>query len=423
LEQTRVYSKGEWRVGAGGLEALRFWLGTSRYAHNEVLDDGGVDIVGTRFTNREREARLEAQHMPVRTALGELRGAVGLHWHAKTTAGFGVDEPVDGILDPAARQRMLGAFIFEELQVTNRLRFQGAARLEGTRSNGTAVDDPANPPDRFERSFRARSGSVGLLYDLPFGVVARLTGQITERAPDIAELYSKGVHEATETFELGNPNLRTERARTLELGFKKATGPFRFDASVFRTSYQGFIFKNYTGVQCGDTLASCGVDPELDQIVYAQRDATFTGAELSAQLDVAPLWRGVWGIDGQYDIVRATFADGTNVPRITPQRLGAGVYYRDANWYARVGVLHAFDQKRVSIIDVKDTPTDGYTLLNANLAYTFKLPSTVAATQMTIGLKGENLLNEEVRNHLSYKKDEVLQPGRTIKLYGTIRLN
>jgi iron complex outermembrane receptor protein len=42
---------------------------------------------------------------------------------------------------------------------------------------------------------------------------------------------------------------------------------------------------------------------------------------------------------------------------------------------------------------------------------------------MTIGLRGENLLDEEVRNHVSFKKDEVLQPGRTIRLYGVVRYN
>lgn len=424
LEQTKIYSKGEWRIDAFGIEAMRFWLGTSRYAHNEIIEDAGVDIIGTRFTNREREARLEAQHKPIRTALGELRGAAGFHWGTKTTRGFGVDEPVDGILDPAARSRMLAGFLFEELQVTRKLRLQAAGRLETTQSSGTAVDDPVNPPALFERSFTAKSGSVGMLYELPFGVVARLTGQVTERAPDIAELYSKGLHEATTTFELGNPNLKIERAQTLELGFKKATGPFRFDVSAFRTQYRGFIFKNFTGVLCGDTLASCGVDPELDQIVYAQRDATFRGAELAAQLDIAPLWRGVWGIDGQYDVVRATFEDGTNVPRVTPQRVGLGVYYRDANWYARLGVLQALKQDRVAVIDAKDTPTSGYTLLNADLAYSFKLPSSAGvATNMTIGIKGENLLDEEVRNHVSVKKDEVLQPGRTVRVYGSIKFN
>ena len=58
--------------------------------------------------------------------------------------------------------------------------------------------------------------------------------------------------------------------------------------------------------------------------------------------------RGFWGIDGQYDIVRATFADGSNVPRIPPVRIGAGVFWRDANWLMRVNLLHAFTQNDIA---------------------------------------------------------------------------
>ena len=71
-----------------------------------------------------------------------------------------------------------------------------------------------------------------------------------------------------------------------------------------------------------------------------------------------------------------------------------------------------------------ETPTDGYTLLNADLAYTFKLSGQGSVIpEMTIGLKGENLLDDDVRNHVSFLKDEVLQPGRTIRLYGIVKLN
>ncbi|MFX6218446.1 hypothetical protein ABTF55_21855, partial [Acinetobacter baumannii] len=77
---------------------------------------------------------------------------------------------------------------------------------------------------------------------------------------------------------------------------------------------------------------------ELNQAIYSQKDATFRGAEFQFQYDVLPLWAGQFGVEGQYDVVRATFTDGTNVPRIPPQRLGGGVYYRDANWLARVNL-------------------------------------------------------------------------------------
>jgi len=33
------------------------------------------------------------------------------------------------------------------------------------------------------------------------------------------------------------------------------------------------------------------------------------------------------------------------------------------------------------------------------------------------------VLDDDIRNHVSFKKDEVLQPGRTIRLYGSVKLN
>jgi iron complex outermembrane receptor protein len=135
------------------------------------------------------------------------------------------------------------------------------------------------------------------------------------------------------------------------------------------------------------------------------------------------MYHGVWGIDGQYDVVRARFEDARdgNVPRIPPHRAGLGIYYRDDSWYARTGVLHAFDQERIG---ENETPTKGYTLWSADLAYTYKLDrSAGATTETTIGLKGENLLDDDVRNHVSFKKDEVLQPGRSVRLYGVVKFN
>lgn len=429
LMQEKMHSKGEWRVRDFGIEAIRYWFGATRYAHDEVIFDAldQADIIGTRFTNREVEGRLEVQHLPVATGVGELRGAAGVQLGRKRVAGFGVDEPVDGLLDPAARQRVTAGFVFEELHISKQLRLQAAGRIEQNTAEGTGVEDVTIPssPTRLERTFHPTSGSIGMLYELPLGVVARLSGQYTQRAPDVAELYSKGPHEATGTFELGNPNLAVEKARTIELGFKRAKGDLRFDTSVYHTTYDGFIFKNFTGVLCGEKLVSCGVDTELEQIVYGQRDATFYGAEIAAQLDVAPLWRGVWGIEGQYDFVRAQFSDGVNVPRIPPHRVGGGLFYRDPTWFARVAALHAFRQDAISTIDPKDTPTNGYTLLNAELAYSLKQSDVGGplTSQWTVGIKGENLLDDDVRNHVSVKKDEVLQPGRTIRLFGSFKFN
>ena len=427
MEQTRLQSRGEWRPGGGGIEAIRYWFGHTRYGHSEISfnSDEGMDELGSRFTNKETEGRLEVQHMPIGTMLGELRGAVGVQMGRRAMEGRSFEG--DSLLD-LAKTRSAAVFIFEELQMTRQLRLQGALRYEHNNVTGTGLDttDPTAPfAVGADRTFRPVSASAGFLYDLPAGVVLRATAQLTQRAPDAAELFSKGLHEATRTFEIGNPFLGIERARTFELGLRRAQGGFRFDASVYHTRFDGFIFKRLTGFTCDDTIDTCtsngvGTGTELRELKFEQRDATFYGAELIGQLDLARVWGGTFGVEAQYDFVQASFAGGGNVPRIPPHRAGGGVYWRDAGWLAKVSVLHAFRQDR---IEINETATSGYTLLGAELSYTQRLASGSYVPEFTIGLKGDNLLNDDVRNHVSFKKDEVLLPGANVRLFGRIKLN
>lgn len=427
MVQDKVSARGEWRVKDFGIEAIRVWFGATDYAHNELGFDSDpavtADFVGARFTVKEREGRIEAQHLPIGTALGELRGAAGVQWGHRTVRGQSF-EGGDSLLEPATTDS-LAAFIFEELQITRQLRLQAAARIESTQQRGIGLDqaDPAGlPPVSRDETFKPFSASLGALYELPLGVVARLTGQYTQRAPDAAELFSRGPHEATATFEIGNPDLGLEKAQTIELGFKRALGAFRFDTSAYYTKFDGFIFKELTGRICDDVIVSCGSGAELEELVFKQRDATFYGVELAAQQNVAPIWNGVWGVEAQYDFVNAEFANGEKVPRIPPHRLGGGVFYRDATWNARINMLHAFAQNRIA---PEETETSGYNLLNAEISTRLQLPSSspLLSPVMTIGLKGENLLNDDIRNSASFKKDEVLQPGTSLRLFGSIKLN
>jgi iron complex outermembrane receptor protein len=426
LHQEKVTSRGEWRIGENGVDTIRFWLGAADYKHSEVDGLGADTTIGSIFKNTLYEARVEAQLQPVKTGLGELRGAVGTQWHHRNLSSGGGEDGT--LLDPTTT-RSLAGFIFEELQFAPKLRFQAAARIESDIVNGTAATFPDNflpPPDdptlsSSKRDFMPKSVSVGLLYDLPFGIVARLTGQHVERAPDPIELFFRGPHDSTGTFEIGNPDLKIEAANTVELGFKRAVGAFRFDASVYHTDFNNFIFKRFTGAKCDDDFASCGSGTDFDEAVTSQRNATFYGIELHAEYDIARLWRGVWGISGQYDFVHATLDDGTFVPKMPPHRLGGGVYYRDANWLARINLLHAFAQDEVAAFE-SDTP--GYNLLNAELAYTFKLDKQGALVpEMTIGMRVENLLDDDIRLSTSFKSDEVLQPGRNVRLFGSVKLN
>ena len=246
-------------------------------------------------------------------------------------------------------------------------------------------------------------------------MVASLNLQRIERAPRAAELFAKGPHDATQTFDIGNPNLTIETASSAEIGLKRVLGDFRFDGKAYYTRFNNFIYQQPTGIYCGEEFATCGVETELLQTAIAQRDAIFWGGELAWQWDVVPVGPGVFGVDGQYDTVRATFTDGSNVPRIPPQRLGGGAYWRSDNWFVRAGLLHAFAQYDLAPFE---TPTAGYNLVKAEIVNKqYWRDSPWGPVELTTGLVGNNLLDVDIRNSTQFRKDEILLPGRSVKLY------
>ncbi|MDB5504166.1 MAG: TonB-dependent receptor [Tardiphaga sp.] len=435
--QTKITAKGEYRPDSAAIEAIRFWAGATDYRHNEIgladINDPTTDGVRQTFTNKEQEARVEVQLMPFNARFATVTTAFGLQGGHQELTAPSPDDPgalYNGLWNPNHNSRIAG-YVFNELKFSDTTKVQVAGRIEHVALSGSTPDFPADfLPDGSAQtsigrnpSYTPMSGSVGLIQALPGELVASITGQYTERAPKPAELFSRGAHDATATFDIGNPNLTLETAKSVEIGLRKATGPVRFEATAYYTKFDNFIYRRLTGVMCGEDFASCGNgDPgnEGRQAVYSQRDATFFGAEFQSQFDVGRFYGGTWGIEDQFDVVRATFSDGSNVPRIPPMRAGGGLFWRDSNWLTRINLLHAFAQNDIATIG--ETPTAGYNLLKAEISYNTKLdPRTFGAKEMTLGLVGNNLLNENIRSASSYNKDEVLLPGASVRAFANLK--
>ncbi|QIO35769.1 TonB-dependent receptor [Bradyrhizobium sp. 1(2017)] len=433
--QTKINVKGEYRPDAAAIDAIRFWAGATDYRHNEIgladPADPNSDGVRQTFTNKEQEIRTEVQLMPFNARFAEVTTALGFQVGHQELSAPSPDNPgtlFNGLWDPNNNTRVAG-YAFNEFRFTEATRAQVAGRIEHVELHGTTPNFPADylpdgtPQVAIARnpSFTPKSGSIGLLQDLPGGMVGSITAQYVERAPKAAELFSRGGHDATATFDIGNPNLTIETAKSVELGVRKAAGPFRFEATVYYTHFDNFIYRRLTGVSCDDDFASCGTPgAELNQAVYSQRNANFRGGEFQSQLDVGAFQGGIWGIENQFDFVRATFSDGTNVPRIPPLRMGGGVFWRDDNWLMRVNLLHAFAQNDVA--EIAETPTAGYNLLKAEISYKTKLDRNwFGAREMMAGIVGNNLLNENIRNSVSYTKDEVLMPGIGVRAFANFK--
>ena len=425
--QTKVTSKAEYRPQASGIDTIRFWFGATDYKHNELGlkddTDPGSDGVRQVFINQEQEARAEVTLLPFNLRFAELTTAIGVqgghqHLDAPSPDNFGLWDPNDNT--------RIAAYAFNEFKFSPTTKAQIAGRIEHVDLSGTerlfndTVGFLGSVPTA--TNFTPKSASIGLIQGLPWNLVGSVTAQYTERAPKPAELFSGGGHDATATFDKGNPNLGIEAASSIEAGLRRAVGPFRFEATAYYTQFKGFIFRDLTGNTCDGDTGVCGPGVgDLREAIYSQRDATFRGAEFQSQLDVQRIWNGWWGIEDQFDIVRATFTDGTNVPRIPPMRIGGGLFYRDDAWLARVNLLHAFAQNDIAVTG--ETPTAGYNDLRVEISRRW-VPAMVRPgeiKELTVGLVGTNLLNADIRNSVSYTKDEVLLPGASVRLFANVK--
>lgn len=422
IRQDRYAARGEWDDIGDLIAKLRLDAALSDYAHNEV--DGVTGEIGSTFRNDEAEARVELVHQPV----GNFEGAFGLQFRDRSLEAFGEG----GELIAPSQMSSLAAFFFEDLKLGDKTSLQLGARIEQTRPKGfgvtpTGFDGVSYGLDiedfgrTYARTFTPASVSIGLVQQFDFGVIGGLTAQRVERAPDLLELFARGPHEATETFEIGNPDIVIERAVSFEISVRRPAAQDRrlaFEASAYHTAFTNFIFKQDTGFFCGDGFTTCGlvgapgVDDELRQIVYLQADTTYYGAELSGSYRLMEWPDGAFSVGGRYDFVKAEFDGGGNMPRVPPARYGLSGTLDHKAFHGRVAMLRVDDQSDVA---GGETETKGYTDLRVEVSRGFAVHSNSHALE--VGVTGSNLLDEAARNHISFKKEDVLLPGRSLRLF------
>ncbi len=377
LVSRRTDVRGELRDPFAGVERIRFRGGYTDYAHDE-RDDGQIT---TTFTNRGYDARVEVQHAPI----GRVRGVIG----GQVARSDFAAEGLESFIRPS-RTETSALFVLETFDA-GAWTFEGAVRQEWQKTGARGDVAVASRPDR---DFQPFSASIGANWRFAPDYVLSLSAARSQRAPNIQELYARGVHLATNTYELGSVDLKTESVVSLEAGIKKTQGQTTFGVSAYRYAYDGYIY--------ADTLDRF---EDFRLIRYAQHDATFTGLEAEATHRFLPnLSATVFG-----DYVRAELDDGGDLPRIPAGRLGARTDMIQGPWSGSVEYVRVFEQDRVASYE---TTTPGYNMVNATAAYDFDL----GPTEAQIYVRGTNLLNELAFNHASFISDLAPLRGRNLVL-------
>jgi iron complex outermembrane recepter protein len=292
------------------------------------------------------------------------------------------------------------------------LRAEGGLRYEFTDlASRTSIDDARF--FRGDRHFEALSASLGASYELSDGLRVGLNGSRTERAPSAEELFANGPHAGTQAYELGNPDFRKETSWGVEGTVHVHSNAFALDVSAYHNWFRNFIFEDQTDqAVCEAAAGPSGREVDLPCFVYRQSDVRHYGIEANASLRVATLGAYAINLDAVGDYVRATVRGAGPVPRIPPLRLLGGLEAQSDQLTGRVEVEHVFEQDRIARFE---TPTDGYTLVNASVAF-----KPFGDQRTTLLVSANNIFDKLARRHASFLKDFAPLAGRDIR--ATIRL-
>lgn len=343
-----------------GFKKLRAQASYTDYKHDEI-EEG---TIATRFKNKGYDGRLELVHNP----LGPWEGVIGTQYGQQKLELTGEE----AFLAPNTTKKW-SVFALEHAQF-NDVHVEVSARADQQKID---IDDSSKKD--FSGSAFSVSGAAN--WEFAPNYKLSLVTSHQERLPLAQELYANGGHFATNTYELGDDQLKKEKSNNVELGFHYDDNKFDYHVHVYHNWFDDYIY-----AQTLDRYK------DFRLVKYTQDQARFYGAEAEAGYQISPIYKvGVFG-----DYVRGKI-DNENAPRVPAGRLGTKVNADFGDGFSgSAEYYHVFQQDKIAAYE---TDTQSYNMVNLGVAYTGKYSNV---GDYRVFLNANNLLDDQVYQHASF---------------------
>lgn len=197
---------------------------------------------------------------------------------------------------------------------------------------------------------------------------------------------------------VGNPALRPEEARQIELGFDWDYGDFYVSPRIYRREVDDYI-QGVPATNMAVIGVSANANGDPTPLIFANTDAKFTGGEVTAGFRINDTWR----LEGMYSTVNGERKDiSDHLYRVNPDNLRLSLFYETANFNARIEQVFIADQDDISLTNTFDPanpnnnsmPTEGYELTNVFLGWRLD-------NNLSLSAGVENLFDDEYIDHLT----------------------
>jgi iron complex outermembrane receptor protein len=251
--------------------------------------------------------------------------------------------------------------------------------------------------------FPTANGSFGIVYKPAKSFSCKVNISSGYRAPNLAELYSNGLHEGTFRWEIGDANMHSENNINSDITLIYETKILSVNLSVYRNRIFNYIYLNPTDEQYfGFSIYR-----------YVQKDAILQGGEFS--VDVSPE-KTPLDVTLGYSVIRGKTSDDENLPFIPADKIDGNIQVNlfqekhPHETFIKGGIEYHFGQDNTGQFE---TPTGAYTLVSAGAGTVLNFQKQKIEASVICN----NLLNEAYFDALSrFKEFSILNPGRDVNL-------
>lgn len=388
LKSERYEVRTELEQPFAGVEKLRVHASITDYEHDELEESEVI----SNFKSKGYDGRLELVHVPVAgwegvigTQISQQKINLAASEHDHHEDGDEDDEEHhvhgSGVVMPDTKTDKFSLFALEHKQL-------GDVHVE----LGARVDHQKVKVDSDQKDYSGTGVSASAAANWEFAPDYKLSvvGSHQQRLPLAQELYADGLHFATNTYELGNPDLDKETSNNLELGLHYEGDKLDYHVHVYHNWFDDYIY--------GETVAQKG---NLRGVQYTQDKARFYGTEAQAGYRINDMYK--LSVFGNY--VRGKI-EAENAPRVPAGRLGTKVEADFADgWSGLAEYYHVFNQDKIASYEDE---TQRYNMVNVGLSYANSLADNNA---YRVYFKANNLLDDQVYSHTSFLSN-IPQVGR-----------
>jgi iron complex outermembrane recepter protein len=251
--------------------------------------------------------------------------------------------------------------------------------------------------------FNNFTGTLGALYYLRENLIFTSNFGTAWRSPNVSELLSDGVHQSAASYDIGNPNLKSERAYNLNAAVNYSGKKISGELGFYNNQINNYIYSK-PDLQFIQTVR--GAFPLFS---YTQVNARFRGVDVLASYKItdsliftskaAMIWAYNQSIHDYLVFTPANRFENSLKYHVGSLRKIKNIYFNVTNIY----VAH---QKRLPPNSDYTNPPAAYTLFNADLGFDLPLRRQV----VNVNFSATNIFNVSYRDYLNrfrYFTDDV----------------